>query len=444
MSIKGFMFVIAMIVGQIFVGSATLYADKLTIISPHRKSIQREFIPLFERDYKKRYGKEITVEWLDQGGTTDSVRFIKAKFAKSKTSAGIDLLWGGGELVFNMMDKDGYLASFELPASTSKVVPNKIAGVANISPNKTWFGTALSTYGIFYNRKLVEGMKLPTPKVWSDLANPAFYDHISTVDPRRSGSMGAMVEVILHANGWNEGWRVLTAIAANTNKFTHSSSDPIKTVVSGNAVASLSIDFYAFSRINKLGADKLGFVIPKRQTVISTDPIAILRGAPNRKEAERFIEFILRADVQQRLFLPKGASNGPIYSYLGRIAVNPDSYKNLKSNDYLNPHKFKSSDLISLDGELAARAIIVRKDLVGAIHVDTHRELRQAWKAAVKAGDKDLLKELATPPVNEKEFMQLTEKWSDGVFRNKKINAWVEAARTKYKRVLAKSTKAAN
>ena len=441
MSIRIFLFVIATMIGQFFVSSAALRADKLIIISPHRKSIQREFIPLFERDYKKRYGKPIIVEWLDQGGTTDSVRFIKAKFAKSKKSAGIDLLWGGGELVFNMMEKDGYLARFELPASTSKVVPAKIAGVANISPNSTWFGTALSTYGIFYNRKLVERMKLPTPKVWGDLAHAAFYDHLSTVDPRRSGSMGAMVEVILHANGWDEGWRVMTAIAANTNKFTHSSSDPIKTVVSGNAVASLSIDFYAFSRINKLGADKLAFVIPKRQTVISTDPIAILRGAPNRKEAERFIEFILRADIQQRLFLPKGADNGPVFSYLGRIAVNPDSYKNLKSDDYLNPHKFKSRDLISLDQELAARAIIVRKDLVGAIHVDTHRELRQAWKAAVDAGDKNLLKELATPPVSEKEFMQLTEKWSDGVFRNKKINAWVDASRTKYKRVLAKAAK---
>ena len=424
--------------GQLLIGSSTLLADRLVIISPHRKSIQREFIPLFVQDYKKRYGKKIRVEWLDQGGTTDSVRFIKAKFANSEKSAGIDLLWGGGELVFNMMAKDGYLAN--LSTNVRNTIPTEIAGAATVNPSNSWIGTALSTYGIFYNRKLVEVMKLPPPKVWADLARPEYYDHISTADSRRSGSVGAMVEVILHANGWEKGWRILTAIAANTNKFTHSSSDPIKTVVSGNAVASLSIDFYAFSRINKLGADKLAFVIPKKQTVISTDPIAILRGAPNRKEAERFVEFILRADVQQRLFLPKGAENGPIFSYLGRIAVNPESYKNLKSGDYLNPHKFKSSDLVSLNQELAARAIIVRKDLIGAIHVDIHKKLRKAWKAAVDAGDEKLLKELATPPVSEKEFMQLTEKWDDGVFRNKKINAWLDASRVKYRQVLAKAT----
>ncbi|MDE3268943.1 MAG: extracellular solute-binding protein, partial [Pseudomonadota bacterium] len=216
--------------------------------------------------------------------------------------------------------------------------------------------------------------------------------------------------------------------------------DPIKTVVSGNAVAALAIDFYAFSRINKIGANKLGFAIPKKQTVISSDPIAILRGAPNRKAAARFIEFILRTDIQQRLFLPKGADNGPVFSYLGRIAVNPESYKNLKSDAYLNPHKFKSSDLITLDQEVASRAVVVRKDLVGAIHVDTHRELRKAWQVAVAKGDAKLLKELATPPLNEQEFVQLTTKWGDGVFRNRKINAWVDTARKKYQRVIATAT----
>ena len=73
-----------------------LAADKLIIISPHRKTIQREFIPLFKTWYKDTYKTEVEVDWLDQGGTSDDVRFIRARFAKKPASAGVDIFWGGG------------------------------------------------------------------------------------------------------------------------------------------------------------------------------------------------------------------------------------------------------------------------------------------------------------------------------------------------------------
>ena len=87
----------------VFLSSLTVYAaDKVVVISPHRKSIQREFIPMFEAFYKKKFNKKVTVEWLDQGGTSDDLRFVKAKFVSSsigslirnhvKTRSGFHLL----------------------------------------------------------------------------------------------------------------------------------------------------------------------------------------------------------------------------------------------------------------------------------------------------------------------------------------------------------------
>ena len=418
-------------------GFAAKDGDHLTIISPHRKSIQREFIPLFREDYKRRYGKEIKVDWIDQGGTNDDVRFIRAKFAKNPDSAGVDVFWGGGELAFSMLAREKLLSAYQPSAALRKAIPHKLAGMLLYDRNRLWHGVALSTFGIFYNKKLLQVEKLPVPRLWADLARPEYYNLVSVTDPRRSGGMAAMVEIIIHSVGWEDGWHLLAGLAANTTRFTHSSSDPIKAVVAGDAVAAPSIDFYASSRISSVGADKLGYVLPDGQTTMNSDPVAILRGAPNRQAAERFIEFLLRPDVQRRLILPKGTKGGPRFSYLGRIAVNPDSYKGVSRKQLLvlNPYELQEKDITHLDREKTVKAILVRKDLIGALHVDTHRELRGAWRDASRHNNTKLLRQLSRPPLNEKEFMQLTDKWHDPVFRNKKVNAWLQYARRKYARL---------
>ena len=430
----------ALLIALLCVGSQGIEAkdsDKLVIISPHRKSLQREFIPLFKQDYKRRYGKEIVVDWLDQGGTNDNIRFIRAKFAKNHDSTGIDVFWGGGEIAFTMLAKEKLLSAYQPSEPIRKAIPQKLAGIMMRDKNNLWHGTAMSSFGVFYNKKLLKMEKLPVPSQWADLARPEYYNLVSVPDPRRSGSMSQMMEIIMHSVGWDEGWHLLAGIAANTTRFTHSSSDPIKAVVAGDAVAALAIDFYAYSRINSVGKDKLGYALPKGQTTMDCDPVAILRGAPNRKVAERFVEFLLRPDVQRRLILPKGAKDGPQFSYLGRIAVNPNSYKGIdpKQLFVINPYELKDKSFIHLDREKAIKAVLVRKDLAGALYVDTHRELRKIWQEATRNGNTALLRQLSRPPLTEKEFMQLTDKWDDPVFRNKKVNAWLQYARQKYKRL---------
>ena len=416
--------------------TTTVYAanDKLIIVSPHRKSVQREFIPLFKKDYQARYNKSIDVDWLDQGGTTDNLRFVKAKFAKNPQTAGIDVFFGGGDIIFTMMEQDNLLAPYQLSPELRRQLPRTVAGIAIASKTNAWYSAALSSFGIFYNKKLLTLEKLPAINTWNDLAQPQFYNHVSVVDPRRSGGMSAMVEIILQSMGWEAGWKLLAGLAANTRKFTHSSSDPIKTVVAGDAVAALAIDFYAYSRINSIGSDKLGFIMPKGQTILNGDPVGILRGAPNRPQAERFLEFILRADVQKRLILPKGAPDGPKFSYLGRLAVNPLSYQGSKA-DVLNPHTMQTKDFIELDHSKSVQAMVVRKALIGAIHVDPHKELRRAWRLATQGNKQKLLDQLSRPPVTESQFFQLTDKWDDAVFRNQQINSWLKSARHKYQHI---------
>ncbi len=413
-------------------------ADKLVIISPHRKSIQEEFVPAFEAYYKKTYGTDVVVDWLDQGGSADDIRFVKAKFASNPKTSGIDIFWGGGTTTFLDLDDAKLLAAYTPAAAKDKELPATAAGIPLYNPEHTWHASALSSFGIFYNKKIFAFEKWPEPKKWEDLADPRFRGDISLTDPRRSGTANTMNTIILKSMGWEKGWELLTEIAGNTRSFTHSSTDPIKSVVSGDTAMAMAIDFYALAKIGDLGEDNLGFVMPEGQTVIDPDPIAVMKGAPNRKVAERFVDFVLSKDAQKLLVLSKGTPQGPTRSTLGRMAVNVKTYEETegKRTTPINPFNQKSS--LVYDTKEAAKQKRIFDDLVGAVLVDTHHQLKKSWARATKKGltPEDLAK-FGRMPVTEKEFGALTDKWGNDVFRNQTINQWVEFAKNKYQEVAA-------
>ncbi len=415
------------------VSFSAIAKDKLVIISPHRKSIQQEFIPAFKEYYKAKFKTEVQVDWIDQGGTSDDLRFVRAKFKKNPKTTGIDIFWGGGTATFLDLKQSGFLAKHKLPKDLSGQIPSNAAGVPMYDKSRTWFASALSSFGIFYNKKLLKLEGVKAPGTWADLTDPKFNDLLSVTDPRRSGTATLMNIIILKSQGWEKGWDMLSRIAGNTRTFTHSSSDPIKAVVSGDAVAAMAIDFYANAKIADLGANNLGFALPPGQTVLDPDPVAILKGAPNKKIASRFINYVLSSEAQNILMLNKGAKGGPRLSFLGRMAVNTQSYvatEGKRVNDY-NP--FKQKSFLRVDLTEVAKTKRVINDLIGAIMVDTHKDLKKSWRVVLKSKSKEkLLKEFSKVPVTEKELGGLAAKWNDEVFRNKKINEWVSFAQKKF------------
>ncbi len=413
--------------------SSAFAADKLIILSPHRKSIQNEFIPRFEEFYKKTYNTDVKVEWLDNGGTADGVRLLRAKFASNPKTSGIDIFWGGGTAVYLELSQQKFFQPYNLPAALAKELPESVAGVPLRDKSKSWYASAMSSFGILYNKKALKFEGLTVPTTWQDLANPKYAGHISLADPRHSGTAMTMNMIVLQSMGWEKGFELLTKIAANNKNFTHSSSDPIKAIVSGDATASMAVDFYALPKVLELGSDNLGFTLPKDATVLDPDPIAMIKGAPNKVVAERFIQFVLSADAQKLLILPKGSNGGPRLETLGRMAVNKKAYdetENLRQGD-TNP--FKQAAFMKMDLDKSVKIQRPLTDLIGAVLIDTHKELKAAWKSVVKRGSKpDEVAQLVKLPITEQELLNLNAKWDDNVFRNQTINSWVEFAKNKY------------
>lgn len=408
-------------------------ADKLVVISPHRKSIQNEYIPAFKEWYKKKYQADVDLEWLDQGGTNDDVKFIKSKFASNPKTSGVDVFWGGGTTAHSEISDAKLSDKINLSAELSKQIPKLVAGLPMSNKEQTYISQAVSTFGIFYNRTLLKLEKIAEPVTWMDLGDSRFRDRIVLTDPRKSGTSSVLNHIILESEGWDKGSELLFRMAGNTRHFTQSSSDPIKAIVSGDASATVAIDFYALAKIGDLGADKLGFVTPEGKSIIEGDPVTILKGAPNRKVADRFVEFILSVEGQTLLMLPKGTPGGPKIETLGRLAVNTEAYKNTdgKRTNPLNP--FTAKGFMKYDTEKAAKIRKVFDDMLGATMIDTHKELRVAWARVVKNGMKPAdVAAFSKLPVSRADLDVLAAKWEDSVFKNEHINKWVQFSKEKF------------
>ena len=430
------MSLVSLFVGVLLCTNLFAEADKLVVISPHKKSIQDEFVSRFEKYYKEKFGKEVKVDWLYQGGTSSDLKFVKAKYEQNPKTSGIDVFWGGGGTVLYELSKSNLLTPMKLSKEALKGIPEKISGVTVFNKERTWIATGLSSFGVFYNKPLLKMKGIPEPKKWSDLADPRYNGLITGADPRKSGSAATSNLVVVNALGWAKGFEVLAPIFANSSKINNNSSDSIKDVVSGAAAATFAIDFYAFSKIAELGSGNLGYVLPEGETVVDPDPIGILKGAPNPTVATRFVEFVISKDAQKVMILPRDSKGGPTMSFIGKMAVNKLAYDETEGRYMvINPFKSKSNYKTS-DYEKDVERLKVLNDYIGTVFVDSHRSLRKAWNNILSVGiTPALIGELSVPPVGEKEFYSYNAKWSDNVFRNKKINEWTSYADKKYSKL---------
>jgi len=402
--------------------------EKLVIISPHWEGVKIEIGRAFEQYYKNLTNTEITIEWLDQGGSSDDLKYVESLFKKNSKTTGIDVFFGGGLDPYLRLKEEGYLIPFKISEKTLKQIPKQCNGIPNYDRDYTWYGIVLSGFGILCNKKALAFIKAPIPKQWSDLAKPCYYGWVGASDPRHSGSMHMMFEIILQANGWRKGWNTILGMLANTTSIPTSASQAAKDTAIGQTAVSLSIDSYALAQIEVNGAENICFVLPQSQTVINPDCAGILKGAPHLENAKIFIEFLLTDQCQKLWMYPKNSPDGPQEYSLNRLSIKPLIYEN-NPGIVINPYT-KRTDF-AFDFGLASKRWAVVNDLVGAFAIDCANLARKAYKKLINGECEP--ETFFMLPVAENEQDYLIENWKNQVFRNKYISQYLNFSTKKYK-----------
>jgi spermidine/putrescine-binding protein len=212
-------------------------------------------------------------------------------------------------------------------------------------------------------------------------------------------------------------------MAGNARTFSNSSSQLLDDVSNGEAVMAPAIDFYATTRIARAGADKLGYVEPRGQRVVTADPIGILRGAAHREMARDFVALVMSPEGQKLWMHKKGSPGGPQGNELYRLAANPAMFKPLAAESLIRTNPYEGRNEFRFNPQKSSTRRRALDDLLGAVLIDNHDPLKARWE---KTPDPS---KIAFVPVSEAELTKLAAKWDDATFRNAKISEWSQAAR---------------
>lgn len=235
------------------------------------------------KEFQEKTG--ITVN-LVGGGTGELIARIKAESANPLG----DVLWGGFV--------DGYAVVDEYFESYKSTEYDHLIDEAK-SPNNTWYGFNIEPMVIIYNPKLVKPEE--APKSWEDLADPKWKGKIAHADPVKSGSsFTAVVNMILSKGKGEEGFAFLKRFVDNLDgKLIGSSSGTFKGVADGEYSVGITYEQGALKYIES-GAD-LAVVYPSDGNTLLTTGLAIVKGAKNKENAQKFVDFVLGKEVQSQI-----------------------------------------------------------------------------------------------------------------------------------------------
>jgi len=388
------------------------------------KFIESEFIAAFRtlwtstpgRGWSDEIEKGFANHRIELGAdpSQDSlVQSARRMFLESNVGIRIDLFFGGGSYDFVQQARAGRLVDSGMIQAhpewfSNDAIPQALGGETYYDSKGLWIGTCLSAFGVCSNLDSLQRLGVTkTPDQWADLAQPEFFAQVAMADPTKSGSIAKAFEMLIQqqmllreaagssnpaADGWVEGLRLLQRISGNARYFTDAASKIVVDVALGDAAAGMCIDFYGRQQSEAVaepdGRSRMVYVSPIGGTSVGVDPIGMLRGAPNREVATRFIEFVLSPEGQRLWNYKPGTPGGPERFALRRLPIQPSLYseetKRYRSDP--NVYPFDEARLFNYRSEWTGSLFGVIRFVVRVMCLEPHEELRTAWQALSAAG----------------------------------------------------------
>ena len=435
--------------------SLTPSSITLQVITRHGSDITMKAEQLFlQSEYAEKYNiKDIKWMGVSLALWPETIR----------RKGDIDLGWGGGPVAFDIIYNEGLtapLVSDEVQEYLSQI-PDMLSGVPakRIDDGEVhWVGAAISSFGFTINTQVLELEGLPQPTKWTDLANETYalvdyFPIIGTADATLSTSNTRIFEIIIQTYGWEEGWKILTLIGANSRIYDKSELVRDGAII-GEIGAGTTIDFYGYTaQLQNPGV--CWYVFPEDGTLLNADPIALLNTSPHPQAAQAFVAWILSPEGQIPWLDPN----------INRLPMNPAVFDTPEGQERpdLEEIYYMSQEavIIEFSDELALSYEFPMMYFFHATLVRSQLKLWDAWLDLAQAkadGDitqaqfVDLVDQLSNPLLLEftdpdtgetetftEEYAQsIAEKlMTDVTFKTHLVAEWIEASEARYDSVRA-------
>ncbi|MDI1250797.1 MAG: extracellular solute-binding protein [Lacunisphaera sp.] len=400
--------------------------------------IESEYVAAFQHHWTGKLGRpwSMGVQAAFQDGSLvpddtpgdDPVELeARRAFLASTVSCGLDVFFGGGPYDHVRQAAAGRIVDSGILQLHPEwfgdnAIPATFTGEPYWDPQGRWVGNVLSAYGMIYNRDSLQRLGIDRePRQWDDLQDPRLRGEVALCDPTKSSSIAKAFENVIQqhihrrqaqlvretgrapseveaqavAEGWVSGLRLVQRIGANARYFTDSSQKSPIDVVQGNSAAGMCIDFYGRGGFQQSARrldgteGRIGYYSPPDGTVLSPDPLAVLRGAPNPAAARAFIEYAVSMDGQKLWNFRPGTPGGPVRYELRRLPIRRDFYTvpefaPHRSDPDVNP--YAAGNPMIYHGEWTGNLVREMAFVIRVMCLDPHPELVAAWREIIAAG----------------------------------------------------------
>lgn len=255
--------------------SALAPADdaRLIIYTSHKENVYAPII----REFERRTG--IWTE-LKTGGTNELLEEISAG------NTDCDLMFGGG--VDSLTAFADCFTKYDSPAMAQ--VDDKFKG------DGTWTPFSSLPLVLIYNTQLV---RVNPPTGWQSLLDSEWRGMIAFADPTVSGSSYTALCTMAQALG-GDAQDVIRRFAENlAGRQAEGSGLVVSAVAEGSCYIGVTLEETALKAVSA-GYD-IALAYPEEGTSALPDGAAIVKGCAHEENARIFIDFLLSADVQERL-----------------------------------------------------------------------------------------------------------------------------------------------
>lgn len=218
---------------------------------------------------------------------------LGARILAEKNNPQADCVWGWAVTNLEEFVSRGMVKKYQ-PAGWDKI-PAHFK-----DPNGYWTAIDLYAAAFVINEKVIEQKKLPMPKGWKDLLNPAYKDKLIMPNPASSGTGFLQVASLLEMMDPdyktksvedNKAWDFLKGLDKNMGQYIKSGSKPAKLTAAGEYAVGCSFA-YVYSSLKKKGFPVV-MVLPEEGAGFELEANALLESARHEAAAKKFLDWAI-------------------------------------------------------------------------------------------------------------------------------------------------------
>lgn len=225
--------------------------------------------------------------------TRKSAGEVYAQLKAEAANPRADIWWGGTGDPHMQAAEEGLTEAYRSPRLAE--LQDWAVRQAEQSKYRT-VGIYAGALGYSVNEAELKKRKLPEPKCWADLIQPAYKDEVQVANPNSSGTSYTMLATLVQLMGEDKAFDYLKALHRNVNQYTKSGAAPARAVATGETLAGITFQHDAL--IQALAGAPVKVVSPCEGTGYEIGSMSLVKGAKNMDNAKKWYDWALSVEGQ--------------------------------------------------------------------------------------------------------------------------------------------------